>query len=226
MKNKIIFFTSIILLSIIFLPLVFGYVESLGSVKQGECIQLPQTCGNCSYVNISSIVYPDKSIEFLSASMQQQGGSSYNYTFCNTTQLGSYIVNTEGDGVVAPYDFPVTPSGFGDIGSGAGLSLIAVILIMAIIAIVFFILGFKVNNVAAKVGFFAFSIIVFIMAILFIVISSQQNLYGFTGLVTGTETFWVVIKYLIGIGILVLLIIVGLVLYKAWKIKKGYYDYD
>ena len=56
------------------------------------------------------------------------------------------------------------------------------------------------------------------------VISAQQNLYGFSALVEGTETFWFVMKSLLTIGIIAFFVIVGLVMLKAWKIKRGYVD--
>jgi len=62
------------------------------------------------------------------------------------------------------------------------------------------------------------------MSILYTVVVMQQTLFGFDNILSGIETFWFVIKMLIGIGIFALLIIVVLILIKAWKIKRGYRD--
>jgi len=84
-------------------------VQSLGTLKKGECIDLPQTCGNCSYVNISSIQINNDLIN-MNVEMTQNG-VTYNYTYCDTQTLGKYIINTEGDGVPSPYEFKVTTTG-------------------------------------------------------------------------------------------------------------------
>jgi len=106
------------------------------------------------------------------------------------------------------------------------MSFFGFLLLMVIIGIILLVAGFKISSMVGKIAFISFAIIVFTMAILYGVIASQQTLYGFTGLVTGSESFWFVIKMSLTIGILALFIIVGLIMYKAWKIKKGYYDYD
>ena len=136
----------------------------------------------------------------------------------------SYMIRCENDAIggAVSVGIEVTPSGSEKIGSGGGLSFIGSTLVMLIIAITFFLTAFNVKNIAAKVSFFSFSAINFIMVILFVVVSAQQNLYGYTGLVSGVETFWTVIQALIGLGILILLIITGLIIKKAFKIKRGY----
>jgi len=90
---------SIILLSIYFTT---GFVSAsnynLGSFDQYECVDLIQTCSNCSYVNITQITYQPTSTNFL---IQEQGmtkqGTRYNYTFCNTSLYGVYVYDTQGD---------------------------------------------------------------------------------------------------------------------------------
>jgi hypothetical protein len=46
----------------------------------------------------------------------QKNGENYNYTFCNTNEIGTYIITTCGDvnGIktCVDYDFEVTPNGF------------------------------------------------------------------------------------------------------------------
>jgi len=72
--------------------------ESGGTLigKQGECISLPQECASCSYVNITSIQYPNMSRIYINEEMNKQG-VSYDYEFCNTTELGSYVYCMVGD---------------------------------------------------------------------------------------------------------------------------------
>ena len=220
----------LLIVGMLLINLVGSAQQSLGTFKQGsvgDCIDLIQTCGNCTFNNVSSVLKTGEDSKVYTINLKMtKDNTFYNYSFCNITELGIYNVHGFGDpdGVQDSwiFDFKITPSGSIEIGSGGGLSFIGSTLVMLIIAITFFITGFKVTNIAAKVSFFSFSIINFIMVILFVVVSAQQNLYGYTGLVTGIETFWTIIQILVGIGILALFIIVALVMKKAWKIKRGY----
>jgi hypothetical protein len=56
--------------------------------SQGDCVNL-KTILNSSAVNISSVVYPDSTIEIIDSPMTKQG-LNFNYTFCSTNQLGLY----------------------------------------------------------------------------------------------------------------------------------------
>ncbi len=220
----------LLIVGLFLISLVGATQQSLGTFKQGnkgDCIDLIQTCGNCTFNNVSSVLKTGEDSEVYTINLEMtKDNTFYNYSFCNITKLGSYNVHGFGnpDGVQDSwvFDFEVTPSGSIEIGSGAGLSFIGSTIVMLIIAITFLITGFAAKNLAAKISFFSFSIINFIMVILFVVVSAQQNLYGFTGLVSGIETFWTIIQVLVGIGILALFIIVALVMKKAWKIKRGY----
>lgn len=97
------------------LPLYIAEQESLGTFKQNTCIELVQTCSNCSYVSVTSIVSPDSTKSLSIIDNFTRTGTDYNYTFCNTTQLGKYIVNGFGDtdGIITvfAYDFNITTTG-------------------------------------------------------------------------------------------------------------------
>lgn len=86
-----------------FIFLVFTFLISfisasdLGTFKRGECINLHQICDNCTYVNLTSITYPNSTILEVGELMTKRG-VDYNYTFCNdTTVIGEFIYNTCGD---------------------------------------------------------------------------------------------------------------------------------
>jgi len=95
------------------IPLVVA-PESLGTFAVGDCVELIQICGNCTYNNISSLMYPNSTNAVTEATMTQQG-TRYNYTFCLTSIQGDYIVNgygdLDGERTVWSYDFSITPSG-------------------------------------------------------------------------------------------------------------------
>ena len=78
---------GILLLGFIFL-MPFVFAETDGSIlvgKQNECISLPQECSSCSYVNITSIQYPNMTRIFINSAMTKQG-VSFDYNYCNTSQ--------------------------------------------------------------------------------------------------------------------------------------------
>lgn len=114
--------SKVILLSVMILLLgitsVFAITENFGTFKQTECINLKQTCSNCTYINITSIQIDGISKQVLNQVAMTLTGSEYNYSFCSTSTIGSYIVNGKFDnnGVnqVWAYNFEVTPSGFTD----------------------------------------------------------------------------------------------------------------
>lgn len=110
--NKLYF---ILILSLLLMPLALAEQQSLGTIKQNECINLVQTCGNCTYVNISSVLAPN-SLQVLGQSDMTKQGTIYNKTFCGTSQIGQFIVNGYGDvdgfNTIWSYSFEVTPSGF------------------------------------------------------------------------------------------------------------------
>ena len=94
--------------------LVSAEQEALGTFKQHDCIRVVQTCSNCTYNNITTILYPNSSVA-ASNLVMTRSGTEYNTSFCNTRLNGEYIVNGYGnpDGVktVWGYTFTVTPSG-------------------------------------------------------------------------------------------------------------------
>lgn len=112
MKAKIIMLMMIVFLSIF----VNAEITTLPSIQQGTCGQIVQTFYNSTFQNISAVQIPDKTFIFpANPGMQNNGGGLFNRTFCNTSQIGDYIVNGYGDknGVIESwsYDFKVTPSG-------------------------------------------------------------------------------------------------------------------
>lgn len=111
-KNKLIVFVFAIMLLTSFVSA--QNTESLGTHKQGEIVEIPQTCSNCTFVNLQSVTFPNSTIQILNASMTKNG-FSYNYSFSDTTILGFYIITTCGDVDGTPtcvnFDFSITPNG-------------------------------------------------------------------------------------------------------------------
>jgi hypothetical protein len=94
-------FLFIFLFSLNFVNSSFGYnsdstILNLGTFKQGDNINLVQTCSNCSYNNITKIKIPDGTILNINSEMEKEG-TFYNYTFSNSYLIGEYQVNGIGN---------------------------------------------------------------------------------------------------------------------------------
>lgn len=104
----------IILLFIFFISFSSAVVQTLGTFKQNICVQLVQTCSNCTYNNITSIIYPN-STQITTIIPMNKNGTYYNASFCNTNSLGNYIVNgfgdLDGNIQVWNYDFLINSTG-------------------------------------------------------------------------------------------------------------------
>jgi hypothetical protein len=147
MKNLYI----ILLMAIMLVPSAyadFGYnEESLGTFQKGDCIELIQTCSNCTYINLS-IAYPNSTIAVSDDSMNNLTSINYNYSFCDTNKTGIYNVNGYGDqnGAISlwNYNFKVTENGLEE-PSGIVTSLFIILLFAVIfgIFITFFIIVTK-----------------------------------------------------------------------------------
>jgi hypothetical protein len=151
-----------VLLAFIFGIMLLGLVsageagENIGTYKQNSCVKLPQICADCTYSNISSIVSPNQTIYGVGDSYTKNG-TFFNYTFCNTSELGNYkvngIFNPSGTAQVFSYVFDISPSG--NILS-TSQSIVSqgffVILLLIIFAIPFFINKLPSSNTRDEEG--------------------------------------------------------------------------
>lgn len=71
-------------------------LNDLGTFKQGDSVSLYQTCSNCSYVTLSSLIYPNGTIVPISENMTDSG-FDYSLVWNDTTSLGDYLYNVCGD---------------------------------------------------------------------------------------------------------------------------------
>jgi len=133
MKNKLFLFIFVIF----FFSLVSSAdVETLGRFKQNTDVELTQICSNCSYVNISSINYPNRSV-ITSEVVMTKSGVTYNYTLDSTytDSIGRYIVCGYGDpdGTIDTwcYDFYINGTGREDpSGIVSALFIVSFLIVM------------------------------------------------------------------------------------------------
>jgi len=107
-------------------------ISELGAYKINSCIELPQSCPDCTYNNISNILYPNSSIAVAGITMSKNN-TLYNYTFCSTGALGKYIVNGYGDrgGTLDTWEYNLLVTRSGEVMSTPTSILYVIILIVS-----------------------------------------------------------------------------------------------
>jgi hypothetical protein len=207
---------------------VSAEVQTLPPVERGQCIELTQTCSNCTYVNFTSMVYPNKTQSIVGIGMTTFNNINYNATFCDTNSLGDYIVTTCGDidggFECVDFDFPVTPSGADPIGSGQGTILLAVMFIILALAIIFLLMGFSSEAIFVKIAMVVLGFVMILILILYTLLVLNESIAQSPSLVGGFETFYTVMTYIGIVGFLAFLVIIVMIMVRAWKIKRGLID--
>lgn len=129
----VILLTMIIMISSF--SLISAEIKTLGTFKVNDCIDLKQTCGNCTWTNITSVLYPNSS-QALGEVVMTQKGTEYNYSCGPSETLGHYIVNgkSDVDGIITvwAYDYNVTPTG-GDRLNSLGIFTILILVSIAVL---------------------------------------------------------------------------------------------
>jgi hypothetical protein len=199
MKNKYLLLLVLTLLSV---NIVSASIGNLGTFKVNSCINLLQTCADCTYNNISSVTQPD-GIKGIGQVAMTKLGTEYTYSFCNTTKAGTYNVNGFGDATGAltkwNYNFKVTPTGAED------NTLFFIIIIL--IATGLILLGFIFKNY----------IFAFFGGLTFLICGVYGMIYGYGDV---TTNFTRMVSYiLIGLGGLIT-ILSGLDLLKSVEGKE------
>ena len=147
----------------------------------------------------------------------------------NTSKVGiyPYCITATGSGLNTTEcfdDLEITPSGFSRINAGEGLVMFGGLAIMFVIGIMSLILFFKSESFGAKITFVCVSGIFLLMSILFGAVLLQQNLGGFSNVLTGYETFVFVVKIAVTVLIVAFGIFIFLFMFKAWRIRRGDYN--
>lgn len=224
--NPKVYYLIIVVLGIliVYSSTVNATVQTLPPVTQNTCVNLPQSEYNSTYQYISYIQgpAPRKYMYNISSNMTNLGNYYYIYNFCNTSEVGSYIVNGISNLGNWNYDFPVNP-----------ISIPEAILY---IALIFFLLGllsaFSYQVVKSdttngwRIGMFNLSYFVFIGLMFFIWKVSNDFLPSISYLTSVIYYLWFIPLMLSWIMILVsiaLLINSALQIGKAKKlIRMGY----
>lgn len=123
MKNNYNLFLLFLIVGLLSITYVSSEDVTIGKAKMGDTIELYEICDNCSYVNLSNVIYPNKTFALNGQFATTKTGSTFNYSFSDTSTVGIYFYTMCGDlngvNTCQTISFEVTKSGesnFGDIG--------------------------------------------------------------------------------------------------------------
>ncbi len=156
----------VMLLIIINLALVSCAETDIGTKKLEDCIDLIQTCADCTYVNFSSYTLPNGTREVVEWA-GVKSGTTFTYNSCNiANQTGTYIIDGHGDvgavDTVFTYTYDVTLTGN---PTPEGMPMFQMGLILVIFGVSCFLLylSFVMGETGFKI-FFMITSFIFLMA--------------------------------------------------------------
>lgn len=204
MKNKFFLF---IILGLFLISFTSAY--DLGTVKKDECVDLYQHCATCSYVNVTSIKYPNSSIVYINEEMNKNG-YDFTYNFCLNNESGDYFYTVCGDPTAdkepcKTFTYLVTPNGK-EIGLSNSIILFFVLFLIG--AFLFFSINGvkKAESSSWLIGYICLTYVL-IYAIIGIVYLIANN-YLWAEPVIGNILY--IIWFILGIGFLPFVMIVTL----------------
>jgi len=145
----------ILILLLISISLV-GAIDCQGTYKADTEIGLIQTCDSCTYVNLSSISYPNGTTSNINKNMTRVG-TTYNYTLPDSSQTGIIFFSALGDKNTILTEetlcIEITKTGTKLENSEAVIYLILVVAIFILFAISFyFMIAIPYSNEVALSG--------------------------------------------------------------------------
>lgn len=147
-----------LILGIFLVSFTSAQIQTLGTFKLGDDINLEQHCASCTFVNITSVTAPN-STQVIGNFPMTKTGSVYNFTLIsgNITQVGEYIVNTIGDldgtNTVSPFNFFVTKSGLDlDISESILYFLLMVFIFVLLAGFIFLAIHIPYSNETDEQG--------------------------------------------------------------------------
>jgi len=106
-RKKTMLLTTLFMVIFLFTIMsVDAEINNFAPVKTNECVLIKQVCASCSYINLS-IAYPNSSLAVTNDEMNDEGGGTWTYEFCETLMNGRYDVTGSGDLGGTPTGFDV-----------------------------------------------------------------------------------------------------------------------
>lgn len=198
-------------------------LDSLGTYKQGEKVRITQVCADASYVNISSVSYPNSSIASSNMEMASAGSGEFYFDFYNTSTFGRHDVRGISDGcdkTFATY-FDVTPSGT-KVESALSIPFLLPIVLMIIVALFSFSLTAFFEKKEYRFVMFIFGGFFLVLSIVFGIISSRETLYGFPLLYSFISSFYRIFLTSLVVGVFIMAVAVTFFVIKRAFSSRGY----
>jgi len=161
----------------LFLISMVSALESLGTFKQNQIVRVTQVCSDATYINISSISYPNSTVAVSGIEMTSAGSGEYYYNFSNANYSGRYDVRGISDGceeTFATY-FDVNPQGIQASDQRTQTITRSIYFILSIAILLFIAFLFTNSSVPMKWTFFGISIIFFLIGINVVFVSLQDE---------------------------------------------------
>ncbi len=221
----------LVLLLVTTFSIVSATETDIGTKKTDDCIDLIQTCADCTYVNFTSITYPNGTRVIWEVEGVKVGPSFTYYNCSLTNQLGTWIIDGHGDlegtDTVFTYTYEVTPTG-NPTPEGMPMFQMGVIIIIFGVACFLLYLSSAMGEVGFKI-FFMITSFIFLAATMITayMVSMDGNVVAATNATT-LALFVVlgVILFLIFIYIMIRQTINALDMFKINKGLKMDKDYQ
>jgi len=196
LKNRLCY--NIIMIMLV-LFMVMGFASSLQElppVKQGDCLYIKQTCATCTYNNLTLIQFPNNQSSLIGEYAMTKSGMVYNYTFCNTTNLGRYYGDGHGDidGTNTGWGgFTFLVSGSGQEVTQEQITLLIIgLILMFVVMAFFFILSVMFKHPGTKIFFMAISVLTLVILIGMVASNYVVYLAEFPNIVSIWNSYYIV----------------------------------
>jgi len=203
-------------MTLILLTTFVSALDDLGTFKQGESVRVTQVCSDATYINLSSISYPNGSVAESGIEMISAGSGEFYYWFNDTTELGKYQIRGISDGCTKTFAtyFEITSTGSLQTTSQGIGSAMFLILMLSLTGL-FGWMGFKLaesKNLWVLGIFFLFLSVIMVVYNVWLGYEFHRTLTGFTDSSMPEVIFYIFLLLLV-LGLLVS----GALLFTRWK---------
>jgi hypothetical protein len=192
----------------------------LGTFQQNSPVEI-KTILNTTSVNISTISYPNSTL-IISNQAMTKNGLNFNYTFYNTSKLGTYIYSYfDAEGNVYVNSFTITPTG-NIFNNALSIPLFMPLILMLLGACLFFFLTHYVENIKYKWAFLILGGIFLVFSMGYGIIASLETLWEFPLLYNFINSFYKVFIIFISWGAIIIAVIAMFMAVKTAFDTRGY----
>lgn len=189
--------------------------------QQNTCIELQASCATCTFMNVTTVIYPN-STQALGNSAMTKIGTQFNKTFCATDAIGVYTYWVVGNPTTgnpsAGVTFEVSPTGkFFTLVEG----LFYIVILITLISITWFLfMRFSRSETpGARAGFGVTTHLMFLITVFLIYRLSVDYISLLSYL--GPFIFWFFITVLVTFAITILVAVGYLVVAQINQVRKN-----